>query len=471
MATAPLVTAERPARGPAQRLSTWTMTREAITVGFDAGDAFLGRCRGSDITRFRCGGRRFVTLSHPDYVDHVLHQARMKYVKSNEYEPIRAAAGINLLTDEADSWAAHRAALNPTFARRRLNEMVDLMIDPIEDVTAALAARGDRIEFDMHETMVEATLRVVANTLFSQDFGALVHTMNELATRGMRRAEKLERLGLWGLLPPRVYDALVWATFSGVPLPPPLREGQQISLELDRAVNAVIADRLAHPTDSADLLNVLLGSDNGTWTRKRVRDEALTFMLAGHETTANAMSWLWYLLALNTDARSRMLAEIDGVLAGRRPTAGDLIHLPWTTACVQESQRLFSAVWVLAREAIEDDVIDGHHIRGGTTVVIPIHHIHHDARWWPNPNEFDPTRFLGDAGKGRPRSAYLPFGGGRRMCIGQSFALMEMVLMASIMSQQFVFDLKPGHAVQLEATLTLRPKRGIRVVGRRRGTP
>ena len=212
MATTTTLTAERPTAGPAKRLSTWIMTREAITVGFDAGDGFLGRCRGSDITRFRCGGRRFVTLSHPDYVDHVLHRARLRYVKSNEYEPVRAAAGINLLTDEGDSWAAHRTALNPTFARRRLNELVDLMIDPIEDVTAALADRGDGVEFDMHETMVEATLRVVANALFSQDFGPLVGSMNDLATRGMRRAEKLERLGLWGLMPPRMYDVLVWAT-------------------------------------------------------------------------------------------------------------------------------------------------------------------------------------------------------------------------------------------------------------------
>ncbi len=462
-----VATIEKP-RGPSARLSTWTMSREALTIGFDAGEGFLGRVRGRDIARFRCAGRRFVSISHPDYVEHVLHQARLKYVKSNEYEPIRAAAGINLLTDEGDSWAAHRGALNPTFARRHLNELVDKMIDPIEDVTATLAAQRDGVAFDMHATMVEATLRVVANALFSQDFGPLVGSMNDLATRGMRRAEKLERLGLWGLLPRRAYDLLMWLTYSGVTLPPPLREGQQISLALDEAVNAVLDDRLAHPTASADLLNVLLRADNGTWPRKRLRDEALTFMLAGHETTANAMSWFWYVMALNHDARARMLAEIDSVLEGRRPIAGDLTRLPWTTACVEESQRYFSAVWVLAREAVEDDVIGGHHIRRGTTVVIPIHHIHHDPRWWPEPERFDPTRFLPGSGKDRPRSAYLPFGGGRRICIGQSFALMEMVLMAAIMSQELTFELKPGHRVELEATLTLRPKHGVAVIGRKR---
>ncbi|HEX2285103.1 MAG TPA: cytochrome P450, partial [Mycobacterium sp.] len=194
---------------PAARLSTWTMTREAITVGFDADAGFLARSRGRDITRFRCAGRRFVSITHPEYIDHVLHRARLKYVKSNEYEPIRAAAGINLLTDEGDSWAAHRATLNPTFARRHLNEIIDLMIDPIERVTAGLTAER---EFDIHATMVEATLRVVANTLFSQDFGPLVHSMKDLTTRGLRRTERLARVGLLGLMPRPVYDALTWWT-------------------------------------------------------------------------------------------------------------------------------------------------------------------------------------------------------------------------------------------------------------------
>jgi cytochrome P450 len=453
---------------PAARLSTWTMTREAITIGFDADGGFLARARQHDITRFRCGGRRFVSITHPDYIDHVLHTARLRYVKSNEYEPIRAAAGINLLTDEGDSWAAHRTSLNPTFARRHLNELVDLMIEPIERITDDLADRGDGVEFDMHATMVETTLRVVANALFSQDFGPIVHSMKDLTTRGLRRTERLARIGLVGLLPRPVYNAMTWSTFSGIPLPPPLREGQKIALTLDGAVNDVLDDRIAHPTESADLLNVLFQADNGTWPRKRIRDEALTFMLAGHETTANAMSWLWYLLAQNTDARDRMLAEIDAVLDRRRPTADDLAQLPWTTACVQESQRYYSAVWMIGREAVEHDDIDGHHIRQGTTVLVPVHEIHHDERWWPDPEVFDPTRFVGDAAKQRPRSAYLPFGGGRRICIGQSFALMEMVLMAAIMSQRFTFDLVPGHQVELEATLTLRPKRGVQVVGRRR---
>lgn len=456
-------TAEQPRTAAAKRLSTWTMTREAITIGFDAGDGFLGRCRGSDITQFRCGGRQFVNISHPDYVDHVLHEARLKYVKSNEYEPIRACTGINLVTDEGDSWAAHRAVLNPTFARRHLNGIVDLMIDPITDATDAL---GTGARFDMHQTMVQTTLRVVANSLFSQDFGPLVQSMNDLATAGLRHAERVQRLGLLGLTPRAVCSALLWLAFSGVRLPPPLREMQNFTLTLDRAVNSIIDARLVNPTDSPDLLNVLLRADGGTWPRRRIRDEALTFVLAGHETTANAMSWFWYLIALHPEARDRMLAEVEDVLGTRRPTAGDLDRLPWTTACLQESQRCFPAQWI-GREAIEDDVIGGHRIRRGTTVFIPVHEIHHDPRWWPDPETFDPGRFLQDA-KDRPRSAYLPFGGGRRICIGQSFALMEMALIAAIMSQRFVFDLAPGYPVEFESTITLRPKNGVHLIARSR---
>jgi cytochrome P450 len=448
---------------PAQRLSTWAMTRDAIMVGFNATGGFMAHVRGHDIARFRCGARRFVALTHPDYVDHVLHRARLKYVKSTEYEPIRAAAGINLLTDEGDSWAAHRTTLNPTFARRHLDELVDLMVDPIERVTDDVVPDE---AFDMHATMVEATLRVVANALFSQDFGPIVHSMKDLTTTGLRRTERLSRLGLCGLLRRPVYQAMARWTYSGVRLPPPLREGQRIALALDAAVNGVLEERIAHPTDSADLLNVLFGADGGTWPRKRVRDEALTFMLAGHETTANAMSWFFYLMAQHPESRDKMLAEIDAVLDGRRPTADDLSRLPWTTACLQESQRYYSAVWMIGREAVEDDLIDGHHIRPHTTVLIPIHLIHHDERWWPDPESFDPTRFLG--GKVPHRSAYLPFGGGRRICIGQTFALMEMVLMAAIMSQRFTFDVCPDHPVELEATLTLRPKHGLHVVAHKR---
>ena len=191
-------------------------------------------------------------------------------------------------------------------------------------------------------------------------------------------------------------------------------------------------------------------------------------MLAGHETTANALSWMWYLLALNTDARQRLFDEVDTVLGGRTPTAEDLTDLPWTTAVFLEAMRYFSPAWAIPRVAIRDDDIGGHIVRKGTTVLIPTHRIHHDPRWWPDPEEFDPSRFLPGAGKGRARSAYLPFGGGKRGCIGQGFATMESVLITAMLSQHYRFDLVPGHPVDPEATLTLRPRYGLKMVAHRR---
>ena len=179
---------------------------------------------------------------------------------------------------------------------------------------------------------------------------------------------------------------------------------------------------------------------------------------------------MWYLLALNTEARDRMLAEVDEVLGGgRKPTFDDVAKLRWTQACFEEAMRVFPPAWLVPRVCVKEDVIDGHRIKRGSTILIPIHALHHDERFWPQPETFDPTRFLPDNVKRHHRSAYLPFGGGRRICAGKAFALIEGTLVTAMMSRQFVYDLKPGHPVEPEATLTLRPRYGLKMVARRRG--
>lgn len=456
------------AASSARRWGGWRRAVETLRVGLDPDRGIMRSLTETDMTDCRIGTRRFLVLMNPDAVDHVLHKARLNYVKSLEYEPIKAGAGINLLTDEGDSWASHRAVLNPKFAKRQLNQIFALMVAPMGDMLDRRVAQGDRFEFDMHEEMVMMTLRVVANSLFSQDFGPVVDSMHEQTTKGMKAAETLLRLTLVGALPSGVVWTLITRlAFSRLPTPPPFNVVQEVFQNLDDAVNVIVNERLAHPTDTPDLLNTLIEADGGKWPRKRIRDEALTFMLAGHETTANGMSWFWYLMALNPDARQKMLDEVDSVLGGRRITLEDLDHLPWTTACMQESQRYYSAVPVILRTALEDDEINGHGVSKGTTVLVPIHAIHHDERYWDGPETFDPSRFM--PGAPRPhRSAFLPFGGGRRVCIGQSFALMEMVAIAAMMSQHFVYDLAPGHPVVPAQSLTLRPKYGLPVIAKRR---
>jgi cytochrome P450 len=461
-----------PAAGPAKRLKTRVMTRDAAIIGLDYRKGWIARFKGNDIVRFRSGTRRFVCVTHPDYVDHVLHAGRLNYHKSFEYETLRALLGVSLFTDEEESWQWHRMLLSPMFAKRRLNGLVDLMIAPIDELVDDLQSRpGDRVEFTMSDAMVKLTLNVVGNALFGKQFGAIADEMAGKVTTGLRFGERVIRLFLVAAPPKRAFRFFMRAGFLPVPLPWPFRTMQVVAKTLDSAVWTLITGRKAHPTDTPDLLNYMLNAeheDGGRLPNRRIRDESLTFMLAGHETTANAMSWMWYLLALNPQARIRLLAEVDEVLKGRRPTADDLARLPWTTACFQEAMRYYSPAWMIPRVAVKEDFIGGHRIRPGTTVIIPAHVVHHDHRWWPNPEEYDPSRFLPGAGKDRPRCAYLPFGGGKRICIGQSFALMEAVLATAIMSQHFVFDLAPGHPVEPEATLTLRPRRGLQMIARRR---
>lgn len=450
--------------GPAPRLSTWRATSAALSDGLSLDAGIFGQLREHDFARARIGLRRFAWVKHPDLVDHVLHAGRSRYVKSAEYEPIRAAAGINLLTDEGDSWAHHRGAVNQMFARRHLDSLIHLMVDPVHAMTDDYAERAATrpVELDLHEEMVEMTLRVVANALFSQDFGQVVGSMHDVVTKGMRIAEVLDRLTLVGVLDRRSWDALAKVARGPVPVPPPFAVLREVGRGLDDAVNSVVDERISTPTDTPDLLNLLLTADDGGWSRQRVRDEALTFMLAGHETTANAMAWFWYLMGRNPDAYQTLLDEVDAVVGSDRPGAGHLSGLTWTQACLQESQRYYSAVPMLARTAVEDDMIGTHRIRTGTTVIIPVHAIHHDERFWERPEEFDPTRFLPGAGKTH-RSSFLPFGGGRRVCIGQSFAMMEMLLIIATLSQRLRFDLVPGHRVSPEVSLTLRPREGVRM--------
>ncbi len=460
------------ARPAETRLPRIPMIRDAALYGLNYRHGWLARIEGRDFTRFRTGNRSVVSIGDPELIDQVLHGDRLSYHKSFEYELLRSLLGISLFTDEEDSWERHRSMLSPMFSKRHLNGLVDLMIEPIGALCDSFDARADRdrFEIEMSGEMVKLTLNVVGNSLFSKGFGPIAESIAPQVTGGLRFAERSIRVFFIYSPPPKVWRALARTAFTPLPLPPPFRSVQATAKHLDEAVWGVIDDRRSHPNDSPDLLNHLLNAsdDDGSLSLKRVRDESLTFMLAGHETTANALTWMWYLLAINPHVRQRMYDEVDTVLQGRTPTADDLADLPYTTAAFLEAMRYFSPAWLLPRLAIKDTTLGGHRIKKNTTVIIPVHQVHHDPRWWSNPQDYDPTRFLPGAGKGRPRSAYLPFGGGRRICIGQGFATMESVLITAMLAQRYEFDLVPDHPVEPEGTLTLRPKYGMKMIARRR---
>jgi cytochrome P450 len=456
------MTAQAPSLDPLA--TTWDLLTRGLRV-----DGPMGRgIDGHDIVTVRLGRRKLFLLRHPDHVDHVLHEGADRYHKSVEYELLRMVLGLNLFTDEDESWRWHRMLLNPMMAKRHVRGMVGLMIDPIESFVDELDDGSPRVELEMAGAMVGLTLDVVGAALFGRRFGDVARKMRRVVTAGLRGAEVATRVLMVAAPPTWSLRATASVIHHAPLLPRPLNGMQWVMRTVDEAVWELVNDRRANPTDGDDLLNLLLAAnERGELPLRRVRDEVTTFMLAGHETTANAMAWMWYLLALNPDHRDRMLAEVDAALGGRRPTVDDLAALPWTTACFQEAMRFYPPAWSIPRVAIADDEIGGHRVPKGSTVIVPIHGIHHDPRFWPDPEIYDPARFMPGHAP-RHRSAYLPFGGGRRVCIGSSFALMETTLMTAMMSQRFVFDLVPGHPVEPEATLTLRPRRGVRMVGRRR---
>jgi cytochrome P450 len=460
-----------PRRTP--RVSGISVARETLLHGLRTDGLLLQGAAGSDIAKFTFNRRTAYVIKHPDYVDHVLHGAVDRYHKSVEYELLRSVVGLSLFTDEDESWRRHRMIINPVLAKRHLTSLFELMLAPIETFITKLDDGSDRIELNMTHAMTELTLDVVGSALFGHGMADLARRIGPDVTAGLRAAERATRLMLL-LNPPPWLVRLSAIIVDRTPfLPPPIARLHRIMRSIDTIVWDVIGERQDHPDDTEDLLGLLLSARDEQGEKlplQRVRDEAATFMLAGHETTANALSWMWYLLALNTDARDRMLAEVDSVLdAARRPTFDDVARLKWTQACFEEAMRMFPPAWLVPRVCVQDDVIDGHRIKRGATILIPIHALHHDERFWPQPESFDPTRFLPENVKHHHRSAYLPFGGGRRVCAGKAFALIEGTLVTALMSRRFVYDLKPGHPVEPEATLTLRPRYGLKMVARRRG--
>jgi cytochrome P450 len=295
-------------------------------------------------------------------------------------------------------------------------------------------------------------------------------------TFGLRSAERLTRLMMLFNPPQTLARAISLAVRRTPGLPPPIGSLHDVLAAIDETVWGVIDERRRDGAGREDdLLGLLLSvrdPEGRPLPLRRVRDEAATFMLAGHETTANALAWMWYLLALNHEARERMLDEVDEVLgagdASRRPTFADVERLPWTQACFLEAMRMFPPAWVIPRTCIHDDEIGGHRVKRGSAVLIPVHRLHHDPRSWPEPEAFDPTRFLPEQARGHHRCAYLPFGAGRRVCAGKAFAVIEGTIVTAMMSRQFTYELVPGHPVTPEATFTLRPRHGLPMVARRR---
>jgi cytochrome P450 len=253
--------------------------------------------------------------------------------------------------------------------------------------------------------------------------------------------------------------------FRHLPLPALIKVKRAVR-ELDEIVNRIIHERRASGQDTGDLLSMLMAArdeDGSTMTDRQLRDEIMTFLLAGHETTAVSLSWTWYLLSQHPEAAGKLQQELNQVLGGRAPQLEDLARLPYTDKVVKESMRLYPPAWSLARTAAKEIEVGGYRLPVGANVVMSPWIMHRDPRFFDRPEQFDPDRWTAQATQQLPRFAYFPFGGGPRLCIGASFAMMEANLLVATIAQRFQLDLVPGHPIAAQPGITLRPKHGMRM--------
>jgi cytochrome P450 len=408
-----------------------------------------------DVTLYRLGRDPVFLLSNPDDIKGVLVTHQHSFVKGKGIQWAKLFLGEGLLTSEGEFHTRQRRLAQPAFHRLRIATYADAM-------TAHAVRCRDRLtegqELDIHAEMMTLTLGVAAQTLFDAD----------VQTEAPEIADALGTI--IGFFP---RFALPFAsTLQRLPLPGNARFDRAVAL-LDRIVYRIIAERRASGEDRGDLLSMLLVAfdvegDGGGMTDLQLRDEVMTILLAGHETTANALTWTWYLIARNPEEQSRLLAEIDRVLDGRTPGVADLPALGHVERVFAEAMRLFPPAWGMGRRALVDHRVGRFTIPAGTLVAMSPYVVHRDERWWPEPERFDPDRFLPEARAARPRFAYFPFGGGARQCIGESFAWMEGVLLLTTIAQRWRFRLTPAARVEPQALITLRPRHGVRMIAEAR---
>ncbi|MDP8956449.1 MAG: cytochrome P450 [Actinomycetota bacterium] len=411
--------------------------------------------RYGDISFFKGGPFEVYFLTHPDHVRDVLTTHHHRFMKGQGIQEMKRLLGEGLLTSEDPLHKRQRRLIQPMFHHSRISAYGDVMARYADDVANSWS---DGEILDVHEQMMRLTLSIVGKCLFDTDIG-------DSAARRIRDA-LTAALDLFGKFQSFPFTDLLMR------LPIPARRRFFEAREsLDSIVFGMIRER--HATgDRGDLLSTLLSVQDeersGGMSDQQVRDEAMTILLAGHETTANALTWTWYLLSQHPNVERKLHDEIDGVLHDRLPSADDLPRLPYAERVLAEAMRLYPPAWVLGRKALDDHQVDGYVIPAGSLVLLSPYVVHHDARWFPDPYGFDPDRWTQEEQRSRPKHTYFPFGGGPRLCIGESFAWMEGILVMVTLARQWRMRLARGHPIGLQAAVTLRPKHGMRMAVERR---
>lgn len=402
------------------------------------------------VARFYVGHFPVTFVSDPDAVRHVLQDNHKNYNKQTRgFAVLRELLGNGLLTSEGSFWLRQRRLAQPAFHRQRLSGFAQMMSDAATDLSTDWAKRGDT-PFELTADMMKLTLIIVSRALFGTDLGTHAHVIDQAFSETLEYAK--DRITALVMLP------------RWVPTPGNVKANAALSA-LDGVVYGVIEKRRRDQAVHHDLLAMLMeAKDEDTGEQmsdRQLRDEVMTLMLAGHETSANALSWTFALLSKNPEARAKLEAEVRAL--GAKPVGfEDLPKLQYTRAVLDEALRLYPPAWSFSRSPESDDVLNGYRVQKGSIVLMSSYVTHHNEALYPAPFAFQPERFLHEKEKAQPRFAYYPFGGGPRLCIGNNFALMEMALVLATLTQQFRVELEPGQQLVTDALITLRPKGGLR---------
>ena len=409
-----------------------------------------------DIAYVGAGSQHYFFINNPDYIKAILVTNQASFKKGRGLEQAKRMLGNGLLTSEGEVHHRQRRLAQPAFHRDRIARYAEI-----------ITAYADRLQrerwsddqtVDIANEMTRLTLAIVGKTLFDAETEDDAEQVRQAVSDCMRLFRRY-------LLP---FSELLYR----LPLPVN-RRYREARQRLNAIIYGIIRERRKDPADRGDLLSMLLMAqdeegDGGHMTDTQLRDEAITIFLAGHETTANALTWTWYLLSQHPEIYERLHAEVDRTLCGRIPTADDFPRLRLVEMALTEAMRLYPPVWVMGRRALHDCEVGGYTIPPGAMLLMSQYLMHHDARYFPDPLRFDPDRWTPEARASRPQFSYFPFGGGGRRCIGEGFALMEGVLILATIAQKWHLRLEPNQRIEMQPLITLRPKYPIRMKLQRR---